>query len=1004
MRQYFLLYLFLGILFSYSPNSLSAQIVLESHVLQFEEGLAERKVYTSARDSFGFFYIFTEHFIQRWDGRTFIDISIPELDKTWEFDQVVKKVVTNSVGGIDIFPKDISDFYWQISNKENKVKKIKVSKNVNWYPNQFSSFALDEKTGEVYLLKDQQLIEVCHLNDKAEIPLKIFKIEAGHLVQYPDNGVLIKNNRTRQAVNFPGSHLVQTNAGIIYSINSKKIWKWTKEGFEFVHSFVDEYEFVGFVKSDGLDNVLVARQDTVRKINDISIISDLGKVTQMNEALSYNEKILDIVADDFFSDWLVSAYTGINIYKYNQPGFDAYQVNRTVKKGSFGQVIPSVIPLPERNGVLFFTETKGIYRYKSRAGYKNLMVDNPAWSDIFKSNQKIIEERPGIYWLYSFTYKNETNLKYFDYSNKIVKNYLIPFKINDLIKVEDKQLLLAGYDKKGNGYLSLFHIETKELKPLFKGNNLTKDALFVLYKDKMTNLIYVGGMNGLFVLDNDFQLLNHFDDAKQEENRLSNPFVRSVLRRGDYLYIGTNGGGLNVMNLSTKKVNYILNTSNGLSDNIPVAMEIDEFENLWVGTYNGLNVIDKELNIIRRFYYHEGLPSREFNTKASASLPNGNLFFGTINGLVKVNPKKALNRKSSAGIVIERIQAHYDNRVEEINPMLEDYQIYNNCDSIEVEFNLPDFYQYPRIPNELVIHPSARDYGDVSFGVDRITISNMSRGDYLLPIMDNKSGKIVNVKFRNTLNYFFIAKTIGLLLGILLLGGFLIKNITQRQRKVEEEKTKINQKISELELNALRSQMNPHFIFNAMGSVQYFIQDNDKEKADDYLSDFAHLMRLILESSKSALISIEDEINLLKLYLGLEKMRFSDKFDFQILLDDHLDMNIEIPPMIIQPFLENAINHGIYHLNNRKGEVHLRFIMTGKELICEIEDNGIGRMASKELRRKNHKSRSTQILEERIQTLNKIKTVGVAVETLDLTDGNRPRGTKVVVKFKYLND
>src|SRR5690606_30320434 len=126
-------------------------------------------------------------------------------------------------------------------------------------------------------------------------------------------------------------------------------------------------------------------------------------------------------------------------------------------------------------------------------------------------------------------------------------------------------------------------------------------------------------------------------------------------------------------------------------------------------------------------------------------------------------------------------------------------------------------------------------------------------------------------------------------------------------KKIEADKTEINRRFANLRLSALQSQMNPHFIFNSLGAIQYFIQINNEEMADEYLSNFALLMRKILEASKEKYITIEDEVQLLKLYLNLEELRFEDKFTSEIIVDDNVDSEAKLPPMMIQPFIENAI-------------------------------------------------------------------------------------------------
>jgi two-component system, LytTR family, sensor kinase len=204
-----------------------------------------------------------------------------------------------------------------------------------------------------------------------------------------------------------------------------------------------------------------------------------------------------------------------------------------------------------------------------------------------------------------------------------------------------------------------------------------------------------------------------------------------------------------------------------------------------------------------------------------------------------------------------------------------------------------------------------------------------------------------------------------------------------------------------LELSALQSQMNPHFIFNSLGAIQYFIQTHDAEKADDYLSNFAKLMRMILESSKSRYITIEDEIELLTLYLGLEQIRFEDKFTFELTVDEELDQDFKIPPMIIQPYIENAINHGLVNLKNKMGELKIIVNNLNNNAIEMIViDNGIGRVEASKLRNKNHKSRGMQIVNERIESFNESDKFQVTSKIDDLYDENNlAKGTMITLRF-----
>lgn len=233
-----------------------------------------------------------------------------------------------------------------------------------------------------------------------------------------------------------------------------------------------------------------------------------------------------------------------------------------------------------------------------------------------------------------------------------------------------------------------------------------------------------------------------------------------------------------------------------------------------------------------------------------------------------------------------------------------------------------------------------------------------------------------------------------LIIGVLLLILSLFWMIrSNKQRKLSN---------NILALKSLRTQMNPHFIFNALNSVNNFIAQNDERTANRYLTDFSTLMRSVLENSEQDFISIEKEIELLDLYLKLEHSRFEDKFEYELLVDDTIELNhFQIPPMLLQPYVENAVWHGLRY-KKEKGFLKVQLIKEDRETIrIEISDNGIGRKKSKELKteyQKNKKSKGMQNIEQRIIVLNKMYKNKVQVFIEDLN--NDGTGTKVILMLK----
>ena len=188
---------------------------------------------------------------------------------------------------------------------------------------------------------------------------------------------------------------------------------------------------------------------------------------------------------------------------------------------------------------------------------------------------------------------------------------------------------------------------------------------------------------------------------------------------------------------------------------------------------------------------------------------------------------------------------------------------------------------------------------------------------------------------------------------------------------------------------ALRAQMNPHFIFNSLNSVQRYIMANDKESAHTYLQKFASMMRKVLENSRKSTITLSEEIATLELYLQLEALRFDKTFDFEITVGDNELWQFEIPTMILQTFVENAVWHGLMRKEGR-GKINLRFSKISKKFImCEIEDNGIGRKKAAEYKSKDpikHKSKGTAIVQKRIKLLNLKARQKITCETIDLEE------------------
>ena len=203
------------------------------------------------------------------------------------------------------------------------------------------------------------------------------------------------------------------------------------------------------------------------------------------------------------------------------------------------------------------------------------------------------------------------------------------------------------------------------------------------------------------------------------------------------------------------------------------------------------------------------------------------------------------------------------------------------------------------------------------------------------------------------------------------------------------------------EQRALLAQMNPHFIFNSLNSVQKYIMANEKDSAHTYLQKFASMMRKVLEHSSQQTITLGQEIATLQLYLELESLRFDNGFDYEITVKDDTLWQSEIPTMLLHTFVENAVWHGLMNKESR-GKIYLCFSKINKKyILCEIEDNGIGRKKAAEVQSKDtikHKSKGTEIVKKRIVLFNLKTRSKITLKTIDLEEKN-PQQTGTLVQL-----
>ena len=284
------------------------------------------------------------------------------------------------------------------------------------------------------------------------------------------------------------------------------------------------------------------------------------------------------------------------------------------------------------------------------------------------------------------------------------------------------------------------------------------------------------------------------------------------------------------------------------------------------------------------------------------------------------------------------------------------------------------------------------------------------------------TGALVNEFGKTDFDQFLTDPGIWFSFGVLFELIFFNLALSQRARLAEIEKQQLEhdralenqriqliteqfqQRIAQTEIAALRSQMNPHFIFNCLNSIQFFTAQNDAEKASDYLTKFSRLIRLVLENSKSEKVTLANELETLRLYIEMEAMRFPQKLHYEIQTEPQIDTeSIQIPPLLLQPFVENAIWHGLMH-KDEGGMVHVAVQQPQEDLLrVEITDDGIGRQQAADYKSKSatkRKSFGMKLTADRIALINQLYHMFTQVEIIDLVDADaQPAGTKVIINI-----
>lgn len=950
-----------------------------------EDGLPSSTIYNITQDLKGFLWIGTKNGICRYDGTKFITY-YPKSAKDGEF----IGIYIAPDGGV--WAWNLSLQLFRYANDEFQLFQPKGLKT----PLQPSEIIIDKKGNKYIAMADwrKKQFHICDNNDSCYTQPKINSISAFRdffkksdltnqlhpfSTRISQFYYLAKKDKLRGLLEKRGRNeytrsdllALPSNDYYIYNRYSKIVSqiKLSPKG-EVVLKDIKLPNFI-VSPSDGLINIFY--QDNYKNwwVANNDYIFPLDSNFQLINDVAPIENNLSINA--FFQDreggyWLATKTKGL-----------LYMANK--KMLTFNE---EALPFKENNVINILSTSDGSILVATRQG--NILK--------FKNNQLIDYQsfNDEIHFFEKSRFGNSFWINVTTSSFKINEN-LIRVSPDYFLGTVKSILETPKYLYVGNHGLTSRYSIKNGLKIKSK-ENLILDRTYSVYQ-AASNRIWVGTVNGLYYTSGD-TVVQYLD----ENNEPLECWINQIIGKKNTIWIGTKSNG--IYSITNGKINEHYTIKDGLSSNNCEHLVIDQDNQLWIGTAQGLNLLDLTTQQIEIIDKGSGLPAKKINSifinrqKVGIGTPEGVTFFNKADILRK--PRK---------LPVEIIDITISGEKKEIEPT---YHLEYSQNSFKIDFVVLNY-----------MHQNNIVYSYRMVGLDKewkTTTSNsiqydrLKPGKYQFKIKANYSEndptgivKRFNIIIEQpywTTWWFYLF--IGLLITSVGLGSFYAW--LRYYQKREEKNAFINRQMSELRIGALQSQMNPHFIFNALNAIQNFFTTNDRESAMIYLARFARLIRLIFEYSKLSAIPLTKEIDFLKLYLKLEKLRFGDKIKINFENKNISDSeNLMIPPLLIQPVIENALKHGLLHRENG-GQLDVKFEEITPELLrCMILDNGIGRKKAKEYSQwkpRDYQSSGLQTIQERVELVNKESGQEIITfKIIDLTDEyNIAIGTKVEFTFK----
>jgi ligand-binding sensor domain-containing protein len=1050
----FLLFIVLPPFHAFNQNSNDIKFDrITSENFKVEKGLSQNSANCILQDSKGYMWIGTWDGLNRFDGYNFITYKSSITGNSNELsNQTINALFEDKNGiiwigtetGLNSFDRKNQKF---TQYKRNPKDPFSISSDTVWcFAEENENFLwigtnnglnkLDKSTGYFYHFR----LNPNNANSPSNNSINCILLDKDANIWFGTNEGLNFYNRNERVFTHWYQNISNKNSlsddlvnDLLYD-NEGNLWICTDNGLDVYNLKLKKFTHYYYYKEDNNsisnNHVTAILQDFEKNIWIGTYGGGLNKVDRKTKKFNrfvndiYNERSLSndyinsIYQDKSGMIWVATAWKGVNkIDKYSNRFKHFYHFtndSRSINHNNVWSIFQ------DNAGKLWIATDKGLNIYDTTTRKFSFLQNIPENKNSIPSNltRIVFEDSKGDFWIGTYDagiciYRPQTNT-YLRFSNDPANLQSLSFDRINYFLEDKKHNLWIGTDNGLNKYLPDTKKFTRYQHNSSDPGTISNNVVYHMYEDN-EGYIWISTLGGLNRFDPSTEKFTCFRKNDNTFNSLSSDKIFSVYEDHEGIFwIATCGGGLNRFDRSTGEIKYYLE-ENGLSNNVVYNIAEDKNNNLWITTNYGLSRFNKSNQTFINYDVKDGIQSNEFNLHAYYhNNVTGELFIGGMNGFNAFIPEKIATNTFIPKIVITTFRI-FDKSVpleladgDTISLSYEDN--FFSFEFSSLDFSNPSKNKYAFFLQNFDNHWNYSDAYKHFTGYTKV-----SPGTYIFKVKGsncdgiwNEKGISITIIISTPWWQSWGFRSVSFLVIFFIVWFIVFNRLRTIRIKHEGEKQilKIEKQMFSLEQTALRLQMNPHFIFNSLNSIQSFVIANNTDKAIHYLAKFSQLMRFILSHSQQSFVPIIEEIKAMSIYLDIEQLRFDNKFSYTFNIDPRIDTEfVEIPPMIIQPYIENAILHGIL---NKEGDGFIQIslkLINEKFLLCIVEDDGIGREKAAQIKAKSdlkHKSRGMLITQKRLEILNERDKNQINIEIIDLKDeANIPIGTRVEIIIIY---